>query len=349
MPLGVVSPPRRLWVIAWAVVTGLLLGAMGLGSLRVRHLIRRAQPLRSPDWLELAASVADEVGVSRQGYHLFRGDQSLAPMTWGWRRPSVLLPESCDQWSTEQRRQVLVHELAHIQRRDCLTQALANVACALYWFHPLVWLAARRMLVERERACDDQVLKSGAKASTYAGDLLEMARTVGADFRTAQISPAMARRSEIAGRLLAVLDPDRRRQAPSRAHVVLASAMAVLLALPLAALVAVQAELRTAFQRGDAAAIARLYTSDAEIIVGGATRVRGRRAIERFMAEAIGAGYTDVEVTSLELYPVGPMLCELDSYRGRHPVAALEIHNRFMTLWAREDGQWRLHRDIAVP
>src|SRR6185436_15883755 len=96
------------------------------------------------------------------------------PMTWGVIRPSILLPQAAAEWSAQRLDAVLQHELAHVQRFDALTQWLAHFACALYWFHPLVWYAAKQMRAERERACDDLVLHSGIQPSVYASDLLEI-------------------------------------------------------------------------------------------------------------------------------------------------------------------------------
>ena len=70
---------------------------------------------------------------------------------------------------------MLLHELAHIQRGDLPLQTLLLLACALQWFNPLIWLAYRRLIIERERACDDMVLAAGVRPATYARDLLQTA------------------------------------------------------------------------------------------------------------------------------------------------------------------------------
>src|SRR5262249_36143015 len=147
---------------------------------------------------------------------VLRGERAVMPMTWGWLRPVVLLPSDVDSWDDARRRAVLLHELAHIRRLDCPTQALARLARAVYWFHPLAWLAERRMRVERERPCDDVVLLAGARASDYATHLLETARGLRAPRAAALAVTAMARPSPLEGRLLAILDPARRRTGPGR-------------------------------------------------------------------------------------------------------------------------------------
>ncbi|HYJ79653.1 MAG TPA: M56 family metallopeptidase, partial [Longimicrobiaceae bacterium] len=158
------------------------------------------------------------------------------PMTWGVRRPVVLLPDEAGEWPEERRRVVLLHELAHVARYDCLTQTLAAVACALYWFHPGAWYAARRLRVERELACDDRVLSAGTRAREYAGHLLEVARAFRPVGMAAPVSVSMARPSQLEGRLLAVLDGLRSRSTLSRSAALGAAAGALVLVLPLAAM-----------------------------------------------------------------------------------------------------------------
>ena len=98
-------------------------------------------------------------------------------MTWGWLRPVVLLPEGARRWSAPRRQVVLLHELVHVRRADWLVRLMARLACSVYWFNPLVWWAVRRLDLEQELACDEEVVACGTRASDYACHLLGIART----------------------------------------------------------------------------------------------------------------------------------------------------------------------------
>src|SRR5262249_11863974 len=100
-----------------------------------------------------------QIGIRRAVPLLIHPDRSI-PRVWGVLRYRLLIPVTALHWSDEQLRSVLLHELAHIKRGDTMAQPLAQVACALHWFNPLAWWAARRLGVECERACDDLVLAS---------------------------------------------------------------------------------------------------------------------------------------------------------------------------------------------
>jgi DUF4097 and DUF4098 domain-containing protein YvlB len=101
----------------------------------------------------------------------------------------------------------LQHELAHVARHDYLMQLMASVTCALYWCHPGVWYAARRLRNESERACDDAVLARGTPAADYAAHLLSVATGSRALRLTGAVAIGMARQSALEGRLLAALNP----------------------------------------------------------------------------------------------------------------------------------------------
>jgi TonB family protein len=131
---------------------------------------------------------------------------------------------------------VLAHELAHVQRSDAATQLLARAALALYWWNPLAWMAWREFLKERERAADDLVLASGLSAPDYAAHLLEIARRLSASpAMGASMNLAMARRSELEGRLLAILDSRVSRNQSGRRSALAAAACAIAVMVPLAA------------------------------------------------------------------------------------------------------------------
>jgi hypothetical protein len=100
-----------------------------------------------------------------------------------------------------------------VARFDSLWQAVAAVACALYWFHPGVWLAALQLRRESEVACDDRVLLAGARPHAYAGELLAVARSFSAAAAPA-LAVGMASPSQLESRLRALLDAGRARRAP---------------------------------------------------------------------------------------------------------------------------------------
>ncbi len=239
-PIAPPSPPSwRIPAPSWSWLwAAWLAGALAVlstplaGRIALRRLTRDAKPITDPDWTALLRDLSARLHLARR-VTLLRSPVAAMPMTWGGFRPVVLLPAEADSWGIDRRRAVLLHELAHVRRFDCLTQWIARAACALYWFNPLAWVAARRMRVERERACDDVVLLAGARASEYAVHLLEIARGL----RTPRAAAmAMARPSQLEGRLLAILDPDRRRGGPGRRAAALAMLAAVVAVLPMAML-----------------------------------------------------------------------------------------------------------------
>ncbi|MEY2429349.1 MAG: bla regulator protein blaR1 [Verrucomicrobiota bacterium] len=193
----------------WLGGAVIILLSVVVGRLRLRTLRRAAQPPSNAEWLALLRRLCEELRVERLVTLLQTADDVM-PATWGWWRPVILLPAEADAWSPERRRVVLLHELAHVKRWDCLTQTIARLACAVYWFNPLVWVAARRMCIERERACDDLVLNDGCKASDYAAHLVEIARTFRRVPQVAAI--AMARSSNLEGRIAAIVDGSRNRR-----------------------------------------------------------------------------------------------------------------------------------------
>lgn len=228
----------QLFALAWFLGAIVVLLRLAAGTWRVGQLAREGYRVEDGVWLSLTQRLANRLGVTRP-LTLLRGSRLAVPVTWGVLYPAVLLPNDADSWPEERRRFVLVHEMAHVKRFDALTQLIAQIAIALFWFDPLVWIAAHQMRVEREHACDDYVLRDGTAPSLYAGELLEMVRSIGTR-RNDHAAPAfaalaMARRSEFEGRMLAILDPKLDRHTMNRRGTMMTAMIVALLALPLAA------------------------------------------------------------------------------------------------------------------
>jgi beta-lactamase regulating signal transducer with metallopeptidase domain len=220
----------------WLAGVLLVLARLGFGTARVWLIARRATP--APAWTALGHHLARSLGIDR-GVTFLSGDEDAMPMAWGLIHAHVLLPAEADDWPIERQRVVLLHELAHVKRRDSLTQMLAHLACATYWFNPLVWLAAERLRAERERACDDLVLAAGTRGSDYADHLLDIARSLRSGAWPTWSAVTMAHRSQLEGRLMAILDPALPRRSPTRRAVAAFTAIAVVSIVSLAGVRAV--------------------------------------------------------------------------------------------------------------
>ena len=149
--------------IVWGIGMSVVLLPLLAGLIGIWRIARRGQRITDGSLAALAGELVGQLGIKRR-VTLLRTEAEM-PLTWGIIRPQVLIPADAENWSTDQQRSVLLHELAHVQRWDWLTQLIAHISCAIYWFNPLVWVADRRMRLERERACDDHVLTSGCRAN----------------------------------------------------------------------------------------------------------------------------------------------------------------------------------------
>jgi beta-lactamase regulating signal transducer with metallopeptidase domain len=224
------------WSIAMGVayLAGVLVMLIRLARQRLamRQFARGATAVSDARWTRLLRECACRMGVVRP-LRLLRSRVPSVPLAFGIRRPSIVVPDMADTWPDDRRRAVILHELAHVARHDCLTQTVASAACAIYWFHPAAWWVARRMRIERELACDDRVIAAGTHARDYARHLLEIAYSLGRHGAPA-LAVSMARPRQLEGRLLAAVDDARNRSVPDVRVRAGSAAIAAVLLLPLA-------------------------------------------------------------------------------------------------------------------
>jgi beta-lactamase regulating signal transducer with metallopeptidase domain len=196
----------------YLVVAAMLLIRLLVGRSLLCLQWRKAQDPADTGWAALLDDLKQGLGIQR-AVRLRLASGPAMPMTWGVLAPRILLPSDARGWSMERRRIVLLHELAHVVRLDSLSRMAAAAVCALYWFHPLVWHASRKMRLEQEHAADDLVLTAGAAPRLYARTLLETAGTLHSPRLIGTCSVAMARASELERRLLAIVGGASRRSA----------------------------------------------------------------------------------------------------------------------------------------
>ena len=226
----------RLLQWTWAAGTVVSLAILLIGLLRLGWVAMHARRVTDGRWHELADEIARGYGL-RRPVALLQSQHPSLLVTWGLARPKVILPSEAEAWNDERARVVLSHELAHIRRGDWIVQLSAELLRAFYWFNPLLWLTCRRLRLESEHACDDEVMSRGVEGTDYATHLIELARALNARRHMWIPAPAMARPSSLERRVRAMLNVHLDRGPISR---VTRAAVFVLLLLVTAAIAAAQ-------------------------------------------------------------------------------------------------------------
>ncbi len=228
-------PWMQILLMIWAAGALALLARLGLTLAKLTTITRCALPVSDPEWTELSGVLVEVLDI-RRPVRILQHKTVMVPMTYGLRKPVVLLPVEADAWPEEQKQVTLMHELMHIRRLDYLAHVLAIVARALHWFNPMAWYGAKQLLLEREQACDDGVLSMGIARSCYADHLLETARFVLTRREAPTGALAMARPSDLRKRIVAILDPARQREGLTRLRAFGMSGCALAVLLPVASL-----------------------------------------------------------------------------------------------------------------
>jgi len=187
--------------MVYFAIAALLVARTILGRLMLERRWLRATPLQDRDVHEIVRSVSASLCIHRD-IAVRVDDRTIVPMTWSSFKPRVLLPVAALGWTPEQWRCVLFHEFGHVSRFDSLTRLGVQAICALYWPHPAAWLAARQLRLAQEQACDDIALRHGTSAVSYARQLLDCARALGAS----QTAIAMVSRTDLERRLQAIVN-----------------------------------------------------------------------------------------------------------------------------------------------
>ena len=224
---------KTVLILSWTAVATLLALRLTCSHAALMALRRRCKPLDNKRVTEAAEAACRQLQLPGT-VELLIGNEQAMPMAWGIFKRNLLLPSGSDEWSDTRLRSVLLHEMGHLKRHDPLAQLLVQIACAIHWFNPLVWFAAWRLHMEREKACDDLVLQSGLSASDYAQSLLEVVAGLPKRCAGASSAVAMAQQSRLEGRLVAVMNDRVNRRSLSRRLITATIVVGSIIVIPLA-------------------------------------------------------------------------------------------------------------------
>lgn len=211
-----------LWFAGFAVaLSPTLVGLFTAGRMR-----KYATTFRNSEWQEMLQELCIVSGMSNIP-GLRRSGKLQAPIAAGILHPEILLPADCERWPQCRRRAVLLHELAHLRRRDVAVQFFVHVIAALWWFQPLVWVLRRGIRRESELACDSEAIAAGMLPSIYANALLESARDTSRSEHSFGAAVGMARPCDLEHRLTVILNPSPIARSSRRAVVAAAALVGI--------------------------------------------------------------------------------------------------------------------------
>jgi TonB family protein len=225
-----------LWALLafWSLGVVVNLAGLLVGFWRLHRLAARATRVSEGPWADAADALASDLDL-RTPVRLLQSDRPALLVTWGFFRPTVMLPAGAASWATDRIRAVLAHELAHVKRHDWIIQIGSELVRIANWFNPLVWLAAARLRLESERACDDAVVSLGVSGREYAEHLLALARQFGrARHESLPAVAVVPRPSNLEQRVRAMLNTQLSRRPITAVARLTTLAALLLVALPIA-------------------------------------------------------------------------------------------------------------------
>jgi beta-lactamase regulating signal transducer with metallopeptidase domain len=190
--------------VLWLAGLVVLVLRLAFGLAGAARLTAQGTALRDPAWRVLFERFLSLVSLRRR-IDLRSHPEVLVPLTWGWRKPVILMPPGAGVWTEEERSSALFHELSHVKRADFLVMLIVRTSLAVFWWNPLCWIVYRELRKEQEIACDELVLRAGIRPSAYAASLLAFRRSAGFRWNPSAALLGMLGRSSFHERLAAIL------------------------------------------------------------------------------------------------------------------------------------------------
>ena len=187
---------------AWAIGVLIMLARLLFGLHRIGHM-RRAATVADGSYQTVCRRAAEQMKINFS-VTVYFSNQVVSPISFGWRSPRILIPQTL---SLEQFELVAVHELAHVQRLDWLTNLFSHLVGAIFFFHPFYHLLNRRLVDRREQIFDDWVIRLTGARKNYAQCLLDLVRHKDEDI---SLALALNQPSQLESRIGSILKDNRR-------------------------------------------------------------------------------------------------------------------------------------------
>src|SRR4051812_14366919 len=165
--------PSLLFFLLYLGGAAMVGGRLLAGLWTLRRWTRAAREVEAPEWRAALARAGGEA----LGIRLLVSEEAASPLSWGWRRPAILIDRDSLR-APEEADAILAHEVAHVARRDWPSLILSRLAVALFWFNPLVWRLDREVAQQAEEAADSEAA-AAVEPARYAQTLLDWARLSG--------------------------------------------------------------------------------------------------------------------------------------------------------------------------
>jgi bla regulator protein blaR1 len=194
---------------AWALLAAWFLMGVGRALWRLRSLRKGCSPV-DVSTLDVSVQAFLEVGSNKRPVQVCTSEQVRVPTAIGLAAPMVVVPRwVLEELSSAELKQVLIHEIAHLRRRDDWTNLIQQVVKAVFFFHPAVWWIEKNVALEREIACDDAVLADAQSPRAYAECLAHLAERSFIERSLALAQAALGKVRQTSTRLARILDGNR--------------------------------------------------------------------------------------------------------------------------------------------
>lgn len=190
--------------LIWFIGAVYFIGRFGFSMLSLHRIARKGVPVKDKDWLETLHGCVTEWKIKKH-ICLIMDERIPVPAIYGYFKPVLFIPSEALTWSADERRMVVLHELAHLKRRDFLINVFAHILCALWWPNPLVWKATKQIRMEQEKASDDRLLQSTFDEIQYADFLLNMTKLLTGQKPAGRLVLGMASPAEMKERFSHIL------------------------------------------------------------------------------------------------------------------------------------------------